>query len=40
MVRTRNIGTCEGGTVDKVKLERQIKSLIGTPLPEQSEAIC
>ena len=31
MVGARNIGTCEGGTVVKVRLERQIKSLIGTP---------
>ena len=31
MVGARNTGTCEGGTVVKVRLERQIKSLIGTP---------
>ena len=31
MVGARNTGTCEGGTVVKVRLEGQIKSLIGTP---------
>ena len=31
MAGARNIGTCEGGTVVKVRLEGQIKSLIGTP---------